>query len=178
MTTFLGEQFVTINERKTIYNIFIMTEKYLYIYNNLINFTRNKDLYKSLNREDNFSDRLTLFLLHFAFFLKNFKNEENKIILQEIYDFNFRQLELSIREIGYGDQSINKKMKDYINLFHSMVSDIHFWKNLSRTQKLEKFSNFLTDFTEIDQLLDYFELFDEDLSKKTLNSYLKSVSNP
>jgi len=155
-----------------------MTEKYLYIYNNLINFTRNKDLYKSLNREDNFSDRLTLFLLHFAFFLKNFKNEENKIILQEIYDFNFRQLELSIREIGYGDQSINKKMKDYINLFHSMVSDIHFWKNLSRTQKLEKFSNFLTDFTEIDQLLDYFELFDEDLSKKTLNSYLKSVSNP
>ena len=25
-------------------------------------------------------------------------------------------LELSIREIGYGDQSINKKMKDYLNL--------------------------------------------------------------
>jgi len=69
-----------------------MNEKYLYIYNNLINFTRNKDLYKSLDRDDNFSDRLTLFLLHFAFFLKNFKNEENKIILQEIYDFNFRQL--------------------------------------------------------------------------------------
>ena len=155
-----------------------MNEKYLNIYNNFINFTRNKNLYKYLNRKDEFSDRLTLFLLHFAFFLKNFKNEENKIILQEIYDFNFRQLELSIREIGYGDQSINKKMKDYINLFHSMVSDIHFWKNLSRTQKLEKFSNFLTDFTEIDQLLDYFELFDEDLSKKTLNSYLKSVSNP
>ena len=155
-----------------------MNEKYLYIYNNLINFTRNKDLYKSLDRDDNFSDRLTLFLLHFAFFLKNFKNEENKIILQEIYDFNFRQLELSIREIGYGDQSINKKMKDYINLFHSMVSEIHFWKKLVRTQKLEKFSVFLTDFNEIDQLLDYFEIFDENLSKKTLNSYLKSVNNP
>jgi len=144
----------------------------------LINFTRNKDLYKSLDRDDNFSDRLTLFLLHFAFFLKNFKNEENKIILQEIYDFNFRQLELSIREIGYGDQSINKKMKDYINLFHSMVSEIHFWKKLVRTQKFEKFSVFLTDFNEIDQLLDYFEAYDENLSKKTLNSYLKSVNNP
>ena len=154
-----------------------MNEKYLYIYNNLINFTRNKDLYKSLSREDKFSDRLTLFLLHFAFFLKNFKNEENKIVLQEIYDFNFRQLELSIREIGYGDQSINKKMKDYINLFHSMVSEIHFWNNLSKQQKLEKFSIFLADFNEIDHLLDYFELFNEDLSKKTLNSYLKSVSN-
>ena len=154
-----------------------MDNKYIHFYNNLINYTRNKDLYKSLNREDNFSDRLTLFLLHFAFFLKNFKNEENKIILQEIYDFNFRQLELSIREIGYGDQSINKKMKDYINLFHSMVSEIHFWNNLSKTQKIEKFSIFLIDFSEIDHLLDYFELFDENLSKKTLNSYLKSVSN-
>ena len=131
-----------------------------------------------MKRDDNFSDRLTLFLLHFAFFLKNFKNEKNKFVLQEIYDFNFRQLELSIREIGYGDQSINKKMKDYINLFHSMVSEIHFWNNLSKQQKLEKFSIFLADFNEIDHLLDYFELFNEDLSKKTLNSYLKSVSNP
>ena len=155
-----------------------MSNDYIHIYNNLINFTRNKDLYKYLNREDSFSDRLTLFLLHFSFFLKNYKNEENKKILQEIYDFNFRQLELSIREIGYGDQSINKKMKDYINLFHSMVSEIHFWNDLSRSQKIEKFSIFLTDFNEIDHLLEYFELFDEDLSKKTLNSYLKSVINP
>ena len=131
-----------------------------------------------MNREDNFSDRLTLFLLHFAFFLKNFKNEENKIILQEIYDFNFRQLELSIREIGYGDQSINKKMKDYINLFHAMVSEIHFWEDLNKSEKLKRFSVFLTDFEDIDHLLDYFEQFNENLSKKTLNSYLKSVSNP
>ena len=155
-----------------------MDEKYLYIYNNLINYTRNKDLYKNLNREDNFSDRLTLFLLHFSFFLKNYKNDENKSVLQEIYDFNFRQLELSIREIGYGDQSINKKMKDYINLFHSMVSEIHFWQDLTRSEKIEKISNFLGDFNEIDELLDYFEQFNDDLSKKTLNSYLKSVSNP
>ena len=155
-----------------------MSENYINIYNNLINYTRNKDLYQSLNREDSFSDRLTFFLIHFAFFLKNYKNKENKGILQKIYDFNFRQLELSIREIGYGDQSINKKMKDYINLFHSMVSEIHFWDNLSRTQKIEKFSIFLSDFNKIEYLIDYFELFNDDLSKKTLNSYLKSVSNP
>ena len=155
-----------------------MNNKYLYIYNNLINYTRNKDLYKNLNREDKFSDRLTVFLLHFSFFLKNFKNEENKNILQEIYDFNFRQLELSIREIGYGDQSINKKMKDYINLFHSMVSEIHFWDELNRDEKYKKFSLFLSDFKDIDHLLDYFEEFNLKLSKKTLNYYLKSVSNP
>ena len=155
-----------------------MNNKYLHVYNNLINYTRNKDLYKHLNREDNFSDRLTLFLLHFSFFLKNFKTEENKIILQEIYDFNFSQLELSIREIGYGDQSINKKMKDYINLFHSILSEIHFWDNLSKSEKLKKISTFLSDFQNNEELLEYFDLFNANLSKKTLNSYLKSVSNP
>ena len=154
-----------------------MKSEYLTIYNNLINFTRNKDLYKSLDREDNFSDRLTLFLLHFAFFLKNFKNEDNKKILQEIYDFNFRQLELSIREIGYGDQSINKKMKDYINLLHSMVSELHFWEKLTKNEKRNFFLTFLSDFENIDHLFDYFDEFNENLSKKTLNSYLKSVSN-
>ena len=155
-----------------------MSDKYIYIYNNLINYTRNKDLYTSINREDTFSDRLTLFLLHFAFFLKNYKNDENRVILQEIYDFNFRQLELSIREIGYGDQSINKKMKVYINLFHSMVSDIHFWDDLDRKQKTEKISIFLEDFNEIDYLVDYFEDFNEKLRKKNLNSFIKSVINP
>ena len=154
-----------------------MNQKYIYIYNNLINFTRNKDLYKNLNRKDVFSDRLTLFLLHFSFFLKNYKNEENKKALQEIYDFNFRQLELSIREIGYGDQSINKKMKDYINLFHSMVSEIHFWDKLSKKEKLNKISYFLAEFKNIEYLLNYFEEFNEYLSKKNLNYYLKSVSN-
>ena len=69
-------------------------------------------------------------------------------------------------------------MKDYINLFHSMVSEIHFWDNLSKSEKLKKISFFLTDFQNINELLDYFEEFNSNLSKKTLNSYLKSVSNP
>jgi len=102
-----------------------MSNNYINIYNNLISLTRNKELYKNFDNQDTFSDRLIFFLLHFAFFLKIFKNEENKNLLQEIYDYIFRQLELSIREVGYGDQSINKKMKDYINLFYSMLEKIH-----------------------------------------------------
>ena len=132
-----------------------MSEKYLNIYNNLINYTRNKDLYLFLGRKDNFSDRLTLFLIHFAFFLKIYKNKENKAILQKIYDFNFRQLELSIRELGYGDQSINKKMKIYLNLFHAIISDIHFWDNLDKIEKSKKLKFFLDDFSKIENLVEY-----------------------
>jgi cytochrome b pre-mRNA-processing protein 3 len=116
-------------------------------------------------------------LLHFAFFLKNFKNTENKQILQEIYDFNFRQLELSIREIGYGDQSINKKMKVYINLFHSMINEIHFWDDLKKDEKNQKLSIFLEDFNKIEELVDYFEDFKLNLTKKNLNYLLKGVIN-
>ena len=147
------------------------------VYNNLIKLTTNKNLYNGLNKQDTFSDRLIFFLLHFAFFLKVFKNEENSLILQEIYDFSFRQLELSIREIGYGDQSINKKMKDYLNLFHSIISEIHFWDQSSDIEKKKKISLFLENIDENDYIVKYFDDFKENLSKKNLNYYLNSVSN-
>jgi len=155
-----------------------MKTDYLVFYNNLIKLTTNKSLYKGvLNKQDSFSDRLTLFLLHFAFILKEFKNDENEKKLQDLYDFNFRQLELSIREIGYGDQTINKKMKDYINLFHSIISEIHFWNGLKFTEKKEKLSKYLQNFDDIDYLVDYFNNFREHLTKNNLNSYIKSVSS-
>ena len=155
-----------------------MNKKYLGIYNNLINLTTNKNLYSNLNKQDTFSDRLSLFLMHFAFLLKNFKSDENEKKLQELYDFNFRQIELSIREIGYGDQSINKKMKDYINLFHTIIGDIHFWNKLSFDEKEKIITKFLDNFKNIKDLVVYFDEFNDNLAKKTLNSYLKSVSNP
>ena len=124
-----------------------MKDNYLNLYNNLIRLSTNKDLYIYFKKQDTFSERLTFFLLHFAFFLKNFKNQNNSSILQEI------------------------------NVFHGMVSDIHFWENLTKTEKLNKISNFLVDIENIEYLVDYFDDFNQNLSKKTLNSYLKSVSN-
>ena len=117
--------------------------------------------------------------LYYLFLLLSIKlhQKENKIILQEIYDFNFRQLELSIREIGYGDQSINKKMKVYLNLFHAIVSEIHFWDDLDKNEKLKKLSKFLEDFSKIENLVVYFDDFNQNLSKKSLNFFLKGVSN-
>ena len=99
-----------------------MSNKYINIYNNLVNLTRNKELYKYLSKEDTFSDRLLIFLFHLAFFLKAFKNSSDKKTLQNIFDFIFRHLEVSIREIGYGDASINKKMKSYVNIFYDILS--------------------------------------------------------
>ena len=141
----------------------------------MINITRNKKLYKNFTEQDLFSDRLIIFLLHFAFFLKIFKKDNEKKIMQEIYDYIFRQLELSIREIGYGDQSINKRMKDYLNLFYDIISQIDGWETLSTKQHTAVLSNFLDNRFDISFLADYFEKYRKNLLNNTLNSYIKGV---
>jgi cytochrome b pre-mRNA-processing protein 3 len=148
---------------------------YLNIYNNLVGLTRNKELYKDFKDQDTFSDRMIFFLLHFTFFLKIYKNDNNKEMLQEIYDYVFRQIELSVREIGYGDQSVNKKMKDYLNLFHGMIDKIHNWEHLSNESKKEKLIIFLDNAQNSDYLVIYFDKYVKLLANNTLNSHIKGV---
>ena len=150
-----------------------MNNKYINIYNNLVDLTRNKNLYVGFKEQDTFSDRLVFFLLHFAFFLKVFKNNDKKI-LQDLYDYIFKQLELSIREIGYGDASINKKMKDYINLFHDILNKIENWNSQDKLEK-SKIINFLLNTNNSDNLTVYFDNYSRELQNNTLNYYLNSV---
>ena len=152
-----------------------MNYKYINIYNKLVTLTRNKELYKNFNKQDTFADRLVFLLLHFAFFLKAFKKNNDKNVLQEIYDYIFRQLELSIREIGYGDQSINKKMKDYLNLFYGMIDKIHNWEGLSDESKASVLLIFLDKNADTTYLVKYFDKYRLNLSNNTLNSYIKGV---
>ena len=153
-----------------------MSHKYINIYNNLIKLTRNKKLYKKTDNLDSFSDRLVIFLIHFAFFLKTFKNND-KEILQDIYDCTFKHLELNIREIGYGDASINKKMKDYINLFHLIINKIDDWNLLSDAEKKKRIKSLL-NVNDIDNLSVYFDKYSIELKNNTLNYYIKSVIKP
>jgi len=152
-----------------------MNNNFINVYNNLVNLTRNKDLYQNFVEQDTFSDRLIFFLFHFAFFLKVLKNEKNKDLLQKIYDYVFRKLELSIREIGYGDQSINKKMKDYINIFYGMLDKIHMWEASSQNVKKSILLTYIDKNVNEIELVEYFDQYIEDLSNNTLNYYLKGV---
>tara|TARA_B100000767_G_scaffold266752_1_gene284574 strand:- start:37 stop:504 length:468 start_codon:yes stop_codon:yes gene_type:complete len=152
-----------------------MNRNYINIYNNLVKLTRNKELYNDFKEQDTFSDRLIFFLLHFAFFLKIYKENNDKKLLQEIYDFIFRQVELSIREIGYGDQSINKKMKDYLNLFYGMIDKIHNWDDLSLVSREDILVKFLDNAVNTEYLVGYFEKYRLNLLNNTLNSHIKGV---
>ena len=152
-----------------------MNNKYINFYNNLISLTRNKVLYKDFNKQDNFSDRLIIFLFHFAFFLNIFKDDDKKEILQEVFDYIFHHIEISLREIGYGDVSINKKMKNYVNTFYSILDKINKWENLEIKEK----DQIITEYLNVDgkslRLAQYFETYINYLKKNTLNSLLKGV---
>ena len=107
-----------------------------------------------------------------------FKKNTKKETLQEIYDYNFKQLELSIREMGYGDVAINKKMKTYLNIFHAILNKIDNWENLSDFEKSKILSNFLNINEVKSNLIDYFNKYLLNLSNNTLNYYIKGVIKP
>ncbi len=154
-----------------------MKKEYLNIYNNLIKLTRNKNLYYNLKNNDTFSDRLIILLFHFAFFLQIYKKELSKKEAQEIFDFFIRQIELSIREIGYGDVSVNKKMKDYVNLFYSILEKIESWNDLNAQNKLKLIGSFINIKEDSDLFVNYFDKYRVFLINNSLNIFAKDIIN-
>ena len=152
-----------------------MNNKYLNIYNNLIKLTRNKNIFLKLSKQDTFSDRLIILLIHFSFFLQVYKKENSKRELQKMHDFFFRQLELSVREIGYGDVTINKKMKDYINLFYFIIEKLNNWNDFNSQNKREILSDLLNIENNIDYFIDYFDKYLNYLKNNTFNYFTKDV---
>tara|TARA_Y100000590_G_scaffold173223_1_gene198072 strand:- start:1190 stop:1663 length:474 start_codon:yes stop_codon:yes gene_type:complete len=152
-----------------------MKNKFLNIYNNLVKLTRNKVLYKNIANNESFSDRLIIFFFHFAFFLKLFKKQTSKENLQNLYDYVFKQIELSIREIGYGDASVNKKMKDYVNLMYSIVDKVELWENLDLRSKYKFLSEFISTDKDSSFFVSYFDKYSIYLTKNSFNYFTKEV---
>ena len=151
-----------------------MNDNYILIYNNLIKLTRNKNLYNN-NKPDTFYDRMIIFYFHLAFLLKNYKKMETKDNLQNFFDFCVRQIELSIREIGYGDATINKKMKEYVNLLFSIIDKIDDWEIKDDIQKREIISIYIEDMTDFSEFINYFEKYRKYLINNTFNNLTKDI---
>ena len=151
-----------------------MSNLYLNIYNNLIKLTRNKNLYND-NKQDTFYDRMIIFFFHLGFLLKVYKNIEQKDELQKFFDYCVRQIELSVREIGYGDATINKKMKEYVNLLFSIIDKINNWEDLDDIKKREILNIYIDEILDSKIFIDYLEKYRKFLSKNTFNNLSKDI---
>ena len=152
-----------------------MKSDYLNIYNNLIKLTRNKNLYLNLKNNDTFSDRLIILLFHYSFFIKFYKSQISIDESQDLFDFIIRQIELSIREIGYGDVSVNKKMKDYVNLFYLILEKIETWDNMDKTSKISLIREFINIKDNSDFFISYFDKYRDFLLNNPLKIFTKDI---
>ena len=124
------------------------------LYNTALNLSRNLFFYKELGLKDTFETRIYLMFIHFSIFMIIFKKKNSKFD-QDSYDNFFHSIEKNLRELGFGDVTVNKKMKD----FNKILYDILLKLDLSK----ENGKNFLLN---MDLIKKYFESLN---SKETSN---------
>ena len=94
------------------------------IYQNIVKISRSKFFYLNLRLKDNFETRFDLIVFHafiIFFYYKNLKQEKSSIS-QELFDFMFGDFENNLREMGFGDIAVNKKMKVFITAFYGRIA--------------------------------------------------------
>ena len=97
-------------------------KKHNYIYNNLVELSRNIFFYKELKLNDKLENRIVIIFAHLSIILNYLKNnQKNSKLSQEIYDNIFLNIENNLREIGHGDVTVNKKMKQLNRIFHDLL---------------------------------------------------------
>ena len=73
--------------------------------------------------KDNFETRVYLMFFHFSLMMIIFKKKGQKFD-QKSYDSLFFNIENNLRELGFGDVSVNKKMKDLNKLLYDILLKI------------------------------------------------------
>ena len=82
---------------------------------------------------------------------------------------------MSIREIGYGDATINKKMKDYVNLLFSVIDKIDGWETFDENQKIEILKKYVDEASDYNIYVKYIDKYRAFLAKNTFNNLSKEI---
>ena len=154
--------------------------KYNDLYNKIISLTREKFFYTEISLKDELITRIYLVLFHLGFILELLKkNIKNKKLAQNIYDSFFINIDLHLREIGHGDVSVNKKMKDLIKLFYEILLYCEQWDIKGSKDKMKFLKNLFDNNNEINfdkqKLLIYLDNYRYNLKDISLNFLIKGI---
>ena len=156
------------------------------LYNKLVDLSRNIFFYKNLGLKDKFETRIILIFYHFSILLIIFKNKKNTKFPQSIFDNIFLNIEYHMRELGYGDIAVNKKMKTLNKIFYDILLKLEIKEHkkfkinpniiiehldLNKDEKIDiisKISEYLEDFYNF-----CFELDDKIMIKGLINFKFK-----
>ena len=125
--------------------------------------SRNLYFYNQLKLKDTFETRVYLIFLHFSIMLIIFKKKEINFP-QKNYDDLFHCIENDLRELGFGDVAVNKKMKELNKIFYDILLKInksdqvfiineklvlkyfYFLKENSKFEKYDLFNDYFVNF--------------------------------
>ncbi len=156
------------------------------LYNNILSLSRNKLFFTKFGLADTFQNRIYLIFIHISFlFIKikqNNQKEIYKIFYQKMFDLIFKNIELNMREIGYGDIVTNKNMKFLVKTFYNILLNCENFNERSLNLKKMFFFRYLkynnmkkkADNVPLIEYFDKYQAFCLDLS---LDSVLKGDLN-
>ena len=156
------------------------------LYNSILLLTRNKLLYTDFKLADTFQNRINLIFLHTSFLFSVVKGKKQFTkygeFYQNIFDLIFRKIELNMREIGYGDVSVNKHMKFLVKTFYNILLECEKYKDNSQKAKKDFLLKYLKLLTEgnpnnIGKLIRYFDKYEAFCFDLNPNSVLKGSLN-
>ena len=119
------------------------------LYNTLLSLSRNIFFYKKIGLSDTFETRIYLMFIHFSIFMIISKMKGSKFE-QKSYDNLFNSIEYNLRELGFGDVSVNKKMKELNKILYDILLKLNSNKTNDNNFKIEhslvsKYFNTLED---------------------------------
>ena len=149
------------------------------LYITLLYLSRKLYFYNKIKLKDTFETRIYLMFMHFSILLIIFKNKKINFP-QDTYDSLFHYIENNLRELGFGDVAVNKKMKSFNKILYDILlkinksnNDLKINKNLiikyfpqlndSDSKKYELFNEYFINFYHF-----CFELHPETMIKDAL----------
>ena len=107
--------------------------------------------YNAIQLDDKLETRIYLIFIHFSLIFNILKKKKiAKKITQDIFDNLFQNIEYHFRELGMGDVSVNKKMKDLNRIFYDILLKI---QNLVDDDKSEINMNIINKYLIINSKL-------------------------
>ena len=122
------------------------------LYSKILSLSRNKLFYTKLGLIDTFQNRINLIFLHISFlFIKVKKRDKSYLyeeFFQKMFDFIFNKIELNMREIGYGDMTVNKNMKFLVKVFYDILLNCENYEKKNTKNKNLFLIKYLTSNTD------------------------------
>ena len=122
------------------------------LYNKTLTDSRNPNIFKNYLSDD-LSNKLMLFLIFLSKIFNNIsRNDKN---YQIFFDYIFNRIETDLRELGYGDMSVNKKMKIIVTKFYSILIDFKNYSNLTTIQKTDILMKYFSKIEKKDDFIEF-----------------------